>query len=71
MPLHRIIEQTKTFMAAAKNDKATNWEDQYLRLPMHFDTGAARYSWLNTSLFVARGRLLGSNHIEYEAFRVT
>jgi Protein of unknown function (DUF3237) len=31
-----------------------------MRLLMHFDAGAPRYRWLNTNLFVARGRLVGS-----------
>jgi hypothetical protein len=51
--------------------EATDWPDQYMRLSIRFETGAARYSWLNTSLFVARGRLLGTGHIEYEVFRLT
>ena len=42
-----------------------------MRLSIRFETGATRYSWLNTSLFVARGLLLGTGHIEYEVFRLT
>ena len=42
-----------------------------MRMAMRFDTGAERYRWLNTSLFVAGGRLLGTGHIEYEVWRVT
>ena len=29
-----------------------------MRLSIRFDTGDDRYRWLNTSLFVAEGRLL-------------
>jgi len=36
-----------------------------------FATGADRYRWLNTSLFVAAGRLLGTGKIEYAVHRVT
>jgi hypothetical protein len=45
--------------------------DQYMRPMMRFDTGAPAYRWLNTSLFIARGRLLGTGHIEYEVYRVS
>jgi hypothetical protein len=30
-----------------------------------------RYQWLNRSLFLARGHLLGTYELEYEIFRVT
>ncbi len=36
-----------------------------------FDTGDPRYAWLNTSLFVAAGRLEGTGRIEYAVFRIT
>ena len=42
-----------------------------MRLALCFDTGAARYRWLTTSLFVAKGRLLGTGSIEYAVYRVT
>jgi len=51
--------------------RATSWDDQYMRLMIRFDTGAPAYRWLNTSLFIARGRLLGKSHIEYEVCRVS
>jgi hypothetical protein len=66
-----LVEQTDTFKTAAEADRPTMWDDQYMRLMMDFDTGAARYRWLNRGLFVARGRLLGTGSIEYECFRVT
>jgi Protein of unknown function (DUF3237) len=66
-----LVEQTERFKAAAEADQSTDWDDQYMRLMMRFDTGAKRYEWLNTSLFVAKGRLLGRGHIEYAVHRVT
>ena len=66
-----LVEQTPAFAAAAEGDRPTTWDDQYMRLLMRFDAGAPAYRWLNTSLFVARGRLLGTGHIEYEVFRLT
>jgi len=66
-----LVEQTARFAGAAESDQPTGWGDQYMRLSIRFETGAPRYAWLNTSLFVARGRLLGTGHIEYEVYRVT
>jgi hypothetical protein len=66
-----LVQQTGTFAAAAQADRPTDWDDQYVRLAIRFDTGDERYAWLNTSLFVAAGRLLGTGRIEYAVFRVT
>jgi Protein of unknown function (DUF3237) len=66
-----LVQQTSRFAEAAEADEPTHWDDQYMRLSIRFETAAPRYAWLNTSLFVARGRLLGTGHIEYEVFSVT
>lgn len=66
-----LVQRTDKFMHAAETDQPTGWDDQYMRLALRFDTGAKRYGWLNTSLFVAAGRLLGTGHIEYAVHRVT
>ncbi len=66
-----LVEQTERFSKAAEADESTDWRDQYMRLSIRFETGAAQYAWLNTSVFVARGRPLGTGHIEYQVFRVT
>jgi Protein of unknown function (DUF3237) len=66
-----LVEQTDAFAAAASEDRETGWSDQYMRLSIQFDTGAPRYRWLTTSLFVAAGRLLGTGHIEYAVHRIT
>jgi hypothetical protein len=66
-----LVEQTDKFKKAAEANQPTDWNDQYMRLVMDFDTGAPRYRWLNTSLFVARGRLMGTGSIEYDCYRLT
>jgi Protein of unknown function (DUF3237) len=66
-----LVEQTPAFKSAAEENRETGWCDQYMRLALTFDTGAARYQWLTTSLFVAKGRLLGTGSIEYAVYRVT
>lgn len=66
-----LVQQTDAFMKAATSDQPTSWDDQYMRLMIWFDAGAERYRWLNTSLFVAKGRLLGTGHIEYRVARLS
>ena len=66
-----LVEQTERFKAAAEANRATEWDEQYMRLSITFDTGDARYGWLNKSLFVAAGRLLGTGRIEYAVYRIT
>ena len=67
-----LVQQTDVFKRAAEADRETAWGDQYMRLSIRFDTGAAKYAWLNTSLFVAAGRLLSAPAgIEYAVYRVT
>jgi len=66
-----LVEQTPAFKTAAESDQETSFADQYMRMVITFDTGTSRYYWLNQSIFVARGRLLGASQIEYEVHRVT
>jgi hypothetical protein len=66
-----LVEQSDVFKGAATEDRETDWDDQYMRLAVTFETGDERYRWLNESLFVARGRLLGTGKIEYTLYRVT
>ena len=66
-----LVEQTDAFVSAAQADQATRWDDQYMRMALWFETGADRYRWLTRSLFIARGRLLGTGRIEYDVHRLT
>jgi len=66
-----LVERTDAFLAAAEANRPTDWPDQYMRFAMTFDTGAERYSWLNESLFLAEGHILGTNELEYRIYRVT
>ena len=65
-----LVQQTDAFIKAAEAGAATDWDAQYMRMAMRFETGAARYAWLNQSLFVAQGRLAGDKQIEYRIYRV-
>jgi hypothetical protein len=48
----------------------TQFDDQYFRTTPHIETGHPEYAWVNTTLFVARGRFV-PGAVEYEVFRVT
>ena len=61
-----LIKQTRAFMQPTKENGSTNWNDQYLRLVMRFDIGVERYHWLNTSLFIAKGRLFRMGSVACE-----
>lgn len=65
-----LVEQTDRFKAAAESNEPTGWDDQYMWMIFDFDTGAEKYGWLNTNLFIARGRLIGASELEYEVYRV-
>jgi hypothetical protein len=66
-----LVEQTPDFKAAATANEETAFEEHYMRLAIKFDTGDRRYAWLNQHLFVSQGRLLGTDHIEYEVYPIT
>ena len=60
-----LAKPNPTFEAAAANGTSTEFDDQYLRQFMQFETGAAKYAWLTQELFLAEGRLTGQNELEY------
>ena len=65
-----VVHASTAFVQAVEKDQPTRWEDQYMRMALSFETGSPRYQWLMQSLFIARGRLLGSKSIEYDVYRV-
>lgn len=67
---HGIVHATDAFNTAVESNTATQWDDQYMRMALMFDTAASRYRWLTQNLFVARGRLLAAKTIEYDVYRV-
>ena len=65
-----VVEASEAFLHAVDRDTSTQWEDQYMRMALTFETTSPGYQWLMQSLFIARGRLLGSKSIEYDVYRV-
>jgi hypothetical protein len=55
--------------AALEKGGATEFGDTYFMTQLHFETGDARYSWLNRVLAVAEGRLRAGG-VEYRIFEL-
>jgi len=65
-----ILQLTDAAVAAAGTPGVeSGWDDQYFRTSPRFETGAPQYTWLQQSMFVARGRL-SLDGVQYEVFRV-
>jgi Protein of unknown function (DUF3237) len=65
-----LIAPSKRFLAALELGLPTQFSDQYMRIAPRFEVGNGRYSWLMKNLFLGRGRLLGTNQITYDIYRV-
>lgn len=51
MEYRGIVHATDTFKSAVDDNTATQWEDQYMRMAIMFDTTSTRYAWLVRHLF--------------------
>jgi hypothetical protein len=67
---HGVVHATPAFVRAVEENASTQWDDQYMRMVLMFDTTSTRYAWLMQNLFIARGRLVGAKSIEYDVYRV-
>lgn len=65
-----LIEATESFVTAAQSGQQTQFGDTHMRLSMEFETGDARYAWLNQRFFLAEGRLAGPLRLEYRVYRM-
>lgn len=63
-----LIERNARVVAAADGGE-TQFEDQYFRTLVRMETGAPAYAWVNTTLFVGRGRMAAGG-VEYQLFRI-
>jgi hypothetical protein len=64
-----LLEMNEAVMTAL-DAGSTGFDDQYFRTTPRLETGDPRYAWVNTAVFVARGRVAESG-VEYEVFRIT
>jgi hypothetical protein len=66
-----ILQLTdKVQQALAAPEVGTDFDDQYFRSAPRFETGDARYAWLNQTLFVGEGRIRPGRTVEYKVYRV-
>jgi hypothetical protein len=65
-----LIRSSEAFLTALEHGRATDFDDQYMRTAPRFEVGDGQYAWLEESLFLGRGRLIGPKQITYEIFRV-
>ena len=65
-----LIRGDEKFTEALASGRETTFAAQYMYMTPQFDVSDDSYGWLTRHLFIGRGRLAGSNRIEYELYRV-
>ena len=69
MRYHGILEMNETVIAASAKGESLDYGDTYFMTAPRFETGDARYGWINGLINVAEGRVL-PNAVEYRVFQV-
>ena len=64
-----LLEMNAAVQNATENQTGTEFTDQYFYTNPRFETGDARYSWLNTTFFIGEGRIIPDLGIEYRVWR--
>ena len=64
-----LLEMNDAVQAATANGDETAFGDQYFYTNPRFETGDERYAWLNTTFFVAEGRIFPGSGVEYRVWR--
>jgi hypothetical protein len=64
-----LLHMNDKVAEALASGRATDYGDQYFRTTPRFETGDARYSWINQTIFVAEGRIAPGG-VEYKVYRV-
>jgi len=64
-----LVDMVKIQPVMMSGEEGT-FDDGYWRTAIRFDCGDERYHWLNTSMFIARGRSV-PGAVEYEVYRLT
>jgi len=66
---HGVLMFNEKVAAALASGGGTEFGDTYFMTAPRFETGDARYAWLNTLVAVGQGRML-PNAVEYRVFEV-
>ena len=64
-----LLELNEAVQAALAGGE-TGFDDQYFRTTPTIETGHPDYAWVNTTVFVGRGRIAAGG-VEYEVYRVS
>jgi hypothetical protein len=64
-----LLEMNAAVQNATEKQTGTEFADQYFYTNPRFETGDARYSWLNTTFFIGEGRIIPGLGIEYRVWR--
>lgn len=64
-----LLEINATVQKAIADQTGTRFEDQHFYTNPRFETGDARYAWLNTTFFIGEGRVLPGLGVEYRVWR--
>ncbi len=65
-----LLEMNQSVQTATSAGSETGYNDQYFRTMPRIESGDDRYTWVNKTLFVARGRIV-TGGVEYEVYRIT
>ena len=63
------LELNDAVMGAMQDESGTSFEDQAFYTNPRVETGDERYSWLNHTFFIGRGRILSGGGVEYQVWR--
>lgn len=64
-----LLEMNETVQNAIEKQIGTEFTDQHFYTNPRFETGDARYSWLNTTFFIGEGRIFPGLAVEYRVWR--
>ncbi|MEQ1929959.1 MAG: DUF3237 domain-containing protein [Parvularculaceae bacterium] len=66
-----LLEMNAVVQKAIESGAGTGFGDQRFHINPRFETGDARYAWLNTTFFIGEGRVLPGLGVEYRVWRPT
>lgn len=66
-----VLEMNDAVGGAMSGDGTTEYGDAYWFTRLAMESADPRYSWVNTSVFVAEGRILKGASLEYTIYRLT
>jgi hypothetical protein len=64
-----LLEVNEAVQNALASGGGTDYGDQYFFTNPRFETGDARYAWVNTTFFVGEGHVLPGLGVEYRVWR--